>query len=72
MLLLFLLRLKKEKEKRRLFFPPEGGKHNLTSRPISFPKMIVMIVLINSISDLEVISFLPSLDSTVSNEAELH
>lgn len=69
-LLLFLLRLKNGKKIRLL---SGGGKNTiLSNNPISFLGMMVIIVLINSISDLEVISFLPSLDSNVSNEAKLH
>lgn len=52
----------------------QRGKKNtiLPNNSISFPGMIVIIVLINSISNFGVISLLPQLDNNVSNEEKLH
>lgn len=48
------------RKKRSFFFHLEEKKTTiLPNNPISFLGMIVIIVLINSISDFRVISFLP-------------
>lgn len=60
-----------ERKKEDCSFIQRGANTTSPNDPISFLRMTVIIVLTNSISDLEVISFLPSLDNTVSNEAKL-
>lgn len=62
LLLFYLLRLKNEKgEKKRFFFHPEGKNTILPKNPILVLETIVMIVVINVISNLEPFHFFFSL-----------
>lgn len=70
--LFFFLRLKNGKKKEDSSFIQRGENTTSPNNSMSFLGIIAIIVLTNSISDLEDISFLPSLDDTVSNAAELH
>lgn len=60
-------------ERKKILLSFRGGESTTSpNNSMSFLGIIAIIVLTSSISDLEDISFPPSLDNTVSSEAKLH